>query len=142
MWPPRIPATMFLASAHPSHYIFQPSDFILYLGPSLGEVLKNQSVYSTHYIPDILIDYKLDFNATTIPRCYYIILLLYRLLSYLAYYCISLLLYLNALFSIYSLSYLFANYIRVTIPNNLWIYILYYVNRSYRNILKRLLLSY
>ena len=79
MWPPRIPATMFLASAHPSHHVFQLSDFVLYLESGLEEVLENQSVCSIYYIPDILIDSKLDFNATTIPRYCYIILLLYYL---------------------------------------------------------------
>ena len=83
MWPPRIPATMFLASAHPSHHVFQPPDFVLYLGPGPGEVLENQSVCSTHHIPDILTGYEPGFDAATIPRCYYIILLSYRLLSYL-----------------------------------------------------------
>ena len=83
MWPPRIPATMFSASAHLSHHVFQPPNFVLYLGPGPGEVLKNQSVCSAHYISEILIDYKPGSDATIIPRCYHIILLLYRLLSYL-----------------------------------------------------------
>ena len=58
MWPPRIPATMFLASAYPSHHVFQPPDFVLYLGPGPGEVLENQSVRSTHHIPEILTGYE------------------------------------------------------------------------------------
>ena len=44
-----------VAPAHPSHHVFQPPDFVLYLGPGPGEVLKNQSVRSTHHIPEILI---------------------------------------------------------------------------------------
>ena len=43
-----------VAPAHPSHRVLQPPDFVLYLGPGPGEVLKNQSVRSTHHIPDIL----------------------------------------------------------------------------------------
>ena len=75
---------MFSASAHPSHHIFQPPDFVLYLEPGPGEVLENQSVRSTHHIPEILIGYKPGSNAAIIPRCYHIILLSYRLLLYLA----------------------------------------------------------
>ena len=54
MWPPRILATMFLASAYLSYYVFQPPDFVLYLEPGPGEVLENQSVRSIYYISDIL----------------------------------------------------------------------------------------
>ena len=43
-----------MAPAHPSHHVFQPPDFVLYLGPGPGEVLENQSVRSTHHIPEIL----------------------------------------------------------------------------------------
>ena len=43
-----------VAPAHPSHHVFQPPDFVLHLGPGPGEVLENQSVRSTHHIPDIL----------------------------------------------------------------------------------------
>ncbi|KAF6235803.1 hypothetical protein HO173_005998 [Letharia columbiana] len=43
-----------VAPAHPSHRVLQPPDFVLYLGPGPGEVLENQSVRSTHHIPDIL----------------------------------------------------------------------------------------
>ena len=74
-----------MAPAHPSHHVFQPPDFVLYLGPGLGEVLENQSVYSTHHIPEILTGYKPGSDAATIPRCYHIILLPYLvLLPYLA----------------------------------------------------------
>ena len=79
-----------MAPAHPNHHVFQPPDFVLYLEPGPGEVLKNQSVRSTHYIPDILIDYEPGSDAATIPRCYlillpYLILLLYLIpLLYLA----------------------------------------------------------
>ena len=43
-----------MAPAHPSHHVFQPPDFVLYLGPGPGEVLENQSVRSTHHIPEFL----------------------------------------------------------------------------------------
>ena len=43
-----------VAPAHPSHRVLQPPDFVLYLEPGPGEVLKNQSVRSTHHMPDIL----------------------------------------------------------------------------------------
>ena len=47
-----------MAPAHPSHHVFQPPDFVLYLGPGLGEVLENQSVRFIHYIPEILTGYE------------------------------------------------------------------------------------
>ena len=43
-----------VAPAYPSHRVLQPPDFVLYLEPGPGEVLKNQSVRSTHHISDIL----------------------------------------------------------------------------------------